>query len=121
LHFLDRLASAPKAADDSFAFGTAGEVDALVWTADRYGRPELRRLALQRIGETAKRAHSGKPRLLGGTLGEGLRIPGLLHGSAGIGYAMLRAASPGRLPALAVFELPLDQKVDNAQSQQYVG
>jgi lantibiotic modifying enzyme len=49
-------------------------------------------------------------RLLGGTLSDGLRIPGLLHGSAGIGYAMLRLAASDRLPALAVFELPLDRK-----------
>jgi lantibiotic modifying enzyme len=111
LSFLDSLASAPRAADDSFAFGTAGEVDALIWAADRAGRPALRRLALQRITETAKRAYRGTPRLLGGMLGEGLRIPGLLHGSAGIGYTMLRLASPDRLPALAVFELPLEQKV----------
>ena len=110
-NFLDGLASASRAADDSFAFGTAGEVDALVWAADHSGRPEFRRLALQRIAETAQRAYQGKPRLLGGMLGEGLRIPGLLHGSAGIGYAMLRVASPDRLPALAVFELPLERKV----------
>jgi lantibiotic modifying enzyme len=35
-----------------------------------------------------------------------LRIPGLFHGSAGIGYAMLRLAAPDRLPALVAFELP---------------
>jgi hypothetical protein len=111
LRFLQSFSSVAAAADDSFAFGTAGEVDALTWAADRSGRPEFRCLALQRAAEAVERAYRGKPRLLGGLLGEGLRIPGLLHGSAGIGYSMLRLASPGRLPALAVFELPPAQKV----------
>jgi lantibiotic modifying enzyme len=111
LTFLQSFSSLPAAADDSFAFGTAGELDALTWAADRSGRPELRCLALQRAAEAAERAYQRKPRLLGGMLGEGLRIPGLLHGSAGIGYTMLRLASPGCLPALAVFELPPARKV----------
>jgi type 2 lantibiotic biosynthesis protein LanM len=112
LDFLESLASAPGAADDSFAFGSAGEADALVWAADLTGRPELRHLALQRIAGAAQRAHRGAPHLLGGLLTEGLRIPGLLNGSAGVGYALLRLAAPGQLPALAAFELPAGRKVE---------
>jgi lantibiotic modifying enzyme len=110
LHFLESLGSSPMAADDSFAFGSAGEADALVWAADYFGRPELHGLALQRIAPAVERAFRGMPRLLGGELGDGLRIPGLLHGTAGIGYAMLRLGAPNRLPALAVFDLPVDRK-----------
>lgn len=117
LNFLESLASAPMAPDDSFAFGTAGEVDALAWAADRSGRPELHRLALRRIAETAERAYCGTPRLLGGMLGEGLRMPGLFHGSAGIGYAMLRLAAPDRLPALAAFELPAERRLHGKRSR----
>jgi lantibiotic modifying enzyme len=113
LDFLAGLASAPMAADDSFAFGTAGEADALAWAANRSGRPELHRLALRRIAGTATRAQQGAPRLLGGAFSEELRmpdlLPGLLHGSAGIGYALLRLAALGRLPSLAVFELPAER------------
>ena len=99
------------AADDSFASGTAGEVDALVWAAERTGRPEFNSLALRRMAETAERVHRGRPRLLGGKLRDGLRIPGLFHGTAGIGYAMLRLAAPDRLAALAAFEMPVEVTV----------
>lgn len=110
LDFLHGLDSSPTAADDSFAFGTAGEADALLWAANRSARPELYRLALQRIAETVERAHHGKLRLLGATLCDGLRVPGLLHGSAGIAYVMLRLAAPAQLPSLAVFERPLKRR-----------
>jgi lantibiotic modifying enzyme len=111
LDFLEGLASAPMAADDSFASGTAGEVDALVWAAEHTGRPEFNSLALRRMAETVERVHRGKPRLLGGKLRDGLRIPGLFHGTAGIGYAMLRLAAPDRLAALAAFEMPVEVTV----------
>jgi len=111
LNFLESLASAPAAVDDGFAFGTAGEADALAWAAARFQRPHLHRLALQRMAEPAKRAFRGTPRLFGGKLGAGLRMRGLLHGSAGVAYTLLRLAAPDRLPALAVFELPLEREV----------
>ncbi len=111
LDCLARIHSAPMAGDDSFAFGSAGEADALVWAGVRFQRPELHRVALQRMAAATERTLHGVPQLLGGTLGNGLRIPGLLHGSAGIGYVMLRLAMPDRLPALAVFDLPVPLKV----------
>lgn len=106
LVFFKQLASAPMGLDDSFAFGTAGEVDALIWAADRLGQPELHHLALLRMAEAVDRAAGGTPRLLRGALSEGLRMPGLLHGCAGIGYVLLRLASPDRLPSLAIFDTP---------------
>jgi Domain of unknown function (DUF4135)/Lanthionine synthetase C-like protein len=110
LKFFDRLGEAPPACDDSFALGTAGESDALAWAADLTGRTAFRHLALRRIASAAERAYRGRPMLLGGALGEGLRMPGLLHGSAGIGNVMLRLAAPGSLPALAALELPNQEK-----------
>jgi lantibiotic modifying enzyme len=110
LDCLKCIGSAPMAADDSFAFGSAGEADALVWAGKRFQQPEFHRTALRRMAATTERALQGAPRLLGGTLSDGLRIPGLLHGSAGIGYSMLRLAMPDRLPALAVFDLPILRK-----------
>ena len=106
LDVLNDLAATPAAADDGFAFGTAGEADALIWAAARTGQPHLHQLALRRMAKTAERALCGAPRFLGGKLGEGLQMRGLLHGSAGVAYALLRLAAPDRLPALAVFELP---------------
>jgi lantibiotic modifying enzyme len=111
LEFFDRLGAAPAACDDSFALGAAGEADALAWAADLTGRTLFRSLALRRIAGAAERAYCGRSRLLGGMLGEGLRMPGLLHGAAGIGNVMLRLAAPGALPALAALELPKPRKL----------
>jgi lantibiotic modifying enzyme len=111
LKFFDRLGAAPEVFEDSFALGAAGEADALAWAADLTGRTAFRDLTLQKITPVAERAYRGRPILLGGMLGEGLRMPGLLHGSAGIGYVMLRLAAPGSLPALAALELPSQGKL----------
>lgn len=111
LNFFESLAAAPMPVDDGFAFGAAGEADALLWAAERSGRAEFRRLALQRMAAAAERAYHGAPRLLGGNLGDGLRLPGLFHGSAGVAYVLLRLAMPDRLPALAAFELPAERKI----------
>jgi hypothetical protein len=102
---------APAAWDDTFALGTAGQVDALAWAADLTGRPAFRSAALQRFVAAAERASAGRSRLLGGMLGEGLRMPGLLHGSAGIGHVMLRLAAPRCLQPLAALELPHERKI----------
>jgi lantibiotic modifying enzyme len=104
--FFDQFGDAPEPCDDAFAFGASGHADALAWAADMTGNTALRDHALRRITGAAERAYRGRPTLLGGMLGEGLRMPGLLHGSAGIGYVMLRLATPGTLPALAALELP---------------
>lgn len=101
---IDELAAAAPAADDDFACGSAGEADALLWVAQRTARRDLGASATRRIAATVKRVQSGAPRLLGGRLAAGLRLPGLLHGTAGIGYVLLRLAAPARLPALAAFE-----------------
>jgi len=110
LDFFKRLGEAPEAWDDSFALGAAGEADALAWAADLTGQTTFRNLALRKIAGAAERAYRGRPKLLGGMLGEGLRMPGLLHGSAGIGHVMLRLAAPGSLSALAALELPNGRK-----------
>jgi lantibiotic modifying enzyme len=110
LGFFDRLAAAPPPCDDSFAVGVAGEADALAWVADLTGRTAFRDLALRRMAAGAERAYRGRSILLGGELGEGLRMPGLLHGSAGIGTVLLRLAAPPILPALAALELPNSRK-----------
>jgi hypothetical protein len=109
--FFAGLAAAPLPIDDGFAFGIAGQADALLWVAARTGRTDFHRPAAERMAETAARAYRGRLRLLGGELGEGLRIPGLFHGSAGIAYTLLRLAAPDRLPALAAFELPRMSKL----------
>jgi lantibiotic modifying enzyme len=111
LEFFYRLGATPEASDDSFARGVAGEADALAWAAELTGRTTFRNLALRRIARAAERAYQGRPRLLRGMLGEGLRMPGLLHGSAGIGHVMLRLAAPGVLPALAPLNLPEPRKL----------
>ncbi len=109
--FFERLEDVPEACDDTFAFGASGQADALVWAGDMTGNTALRDLALRRMTGAVERAYRGRPTLLGGMLGEGLRMPGLLHGSAGIGYVMLRLAFPGTLPALAALELPAARKL----------
>jgi lantibiotic modifying enzyme len=106
LEFFERLGAHDEACDDSFALGAAGEADSLAWAADLTGRTTFRNLALRRMAAATERAYRGRSILLGGELGENLRMPGLLHGSAGIGVVLLRLAAPGILPALAALELP---------------
>lgn len=106
LAYFESLAAAPLAADDGFAFGAAGEADALLWAAGQTRQPQFYRLALQRMAEPAERARRSAPKLLGGNLADGLHMAGLLHGSAGVTYVLLRLAAPDCLPALATFELP---------------
>ncbi|MEW1847765.1 hypothetical protein AB0392_58245 [Nonomuraea angiospora] len=36
----------------------------------------------------------------------GVQVPGLMTGLAGIGYGMLRAAAPNRVPAVIALEPP---------------
>lgn len=96
--------------DDSFAFGLSGEADALAWAADQADEPAWRDRALRIIVPGAERAYRGQCKLLGGRLGEGLRMPGLMHGTAGIGYIMLRLVASDTLPSLAALELPSTRK-----------
>lgn len=79
--------------------GDLGNLDLLLTAARDLDDPEL--------GATAGRLAAGvlnrSPRC-GGRAGE--EIPGLMTGLAGIGYGLLRAADPERVPSVLLLDLP---------------
>jgi lantibiotic modifying enzyme len=96
----DRLVSAGLAGIDSFRFGTAGEVDALLWLTDTLGRADLAAAASRRAAAAIARAESSGWRWLPG-IDEAVSIPGLFDGLAGFAYMLLRLADPAAVPSLS--------------------
>lgn len=83
---------------DTLAAGNLGAADLLLELGHRRGRPALVDAAHRRARWAMDRAtRTGGYRLFGSGP-EGLVVPGLFTGSAGIGYALLRMAAPHRLP-----------------------
>ncbi|MEV4361087.1 type 2 lanthipeptide synthetase LanM family protein [Nonomuraea sp. NPDC049625] len=80
--------------------GDFGNLELLLQTAQLRNDPELR-------AEAAGLAHASAARQewACGTV-SGVQVPGLMTGLAGIGYGMLRAASPDRVPAVIALERP---------------
>ncbi|MEV6040705.1 lanthionine synthetase LanC family protein [Nonomuraea sp. NPDC052116] len=80
--------------------GDFGNLELLLQTAALRNDPELR-------AEAAGLAHASAARQewACGTV-SGVQVPGLMTGLAGIGYGMLRAAGPDRVPAVIALERP---------------
>jgi hypothetical protein len=95
---------------DGFAFGVAGEADALLWTAAHGAGAHWHEAAAQRISRLATAVSGGGARLVHGAGDDRVRVPGLLHGLAGLGYALLRFADPVAIPSLAAFEPAMPPK-----------
>lgn len=86
---------------DSYRFGTAGEVDALLWLGQRGERADGVDVAAQRMAAAVARADRIGWRLLPDEADSSLVIDGLFDGAPGVAYAMLRLAAPNTVPSLA--------------------
>jgi type 2 lantibiotic biosynthesis protein LanM len=83
--------------------GDLGNLDLLLTAARDLGDPEMGAAAGRLAAGILARLESRGPRC-GGRVGE--EIPGLMTGLAGIGYGLLRAADPERVPSVLLLELP---------------
>jgi len=109
---LERLSAAGLPELDTFRFGTAGEVDALLFLGDRLGRADLCRAAERLASASLARAASRGWRLLPG-IEEEATLLGLFDGIAGIAYMLLRTAAPTVVPSLAGLALAAEQPSDS--------
>ncbi len=69
----------------------------------RLGRPDLSRVAGQGAAAVCEEVEAGRLRC--GVPGE-VETPGLMNGLAGIGFGLLRAALPERVPSVLLLEGP---------------
>ncbi|HKV18091.1 MAG TPA: type 2 lanthipeptide synthetase LanM family protein [Mycobacterium sp.] len=98
---LDGVADAWPATTDTLCCGTLGNIELLSEAGDVLDRPELRRLAVERLATIVEtRRTRGDYRWSGGT---GRFNVGLFRGIAGVGYTLLRAVNPS-LPNVLVWE-----------------
>ncbi|MFI1227183.1 MULTISPECIES: type 2 lanthipeptide synthetase LanM [unclassified Streptomyces] len=89
--------------DDSLCHGTLGLVEALRTTAEHTGDAELAQLVRDVSAGVARRVLAGRVRT---GVPRGTWTPGLLDGAAGIGYGLLRAAAPDRVPNVLLMSTP---------------
>lgn len=90
---------------DQLCCGTAGRVELLVQAAQTLNRPNLLATARAWAGQMVRRAgeNGGHYRFMDGTPLE-VSSPGLFQGLAGVGYELLRAAYPARVPSIAIWK-----------------
>ncbi|MES2692202.1 MAG: type 2 lanthipeptide synthetase LanM family protein [Verrucomicrobiota bacterium] len=89
---------------DTLCCGNAGRAELLLTAADVLGRPELLAAARGQLAQVAARAARAGGYGLNPALPKALGAPGLFNGTSGIGYMLLRAVSPDRLPALVLWQ-----------------
>ncbi|MCH0558108.1 type 2 lanthipeptide synthetase LanM family protein [Streptomyces sp. MUM 16J] len=94
--FIEAVADRPPLADQSLCHGELGVIEALI-ELERAGRTDVRPLraaAGRRLADAIHRhgARCGTP--------DRVPTPGLLHGTAGIGYGLLRLHSPQQVPSV---------------------
>lgn len=83
--------------------GDLGNLDLLLTASRELGDPALGEAAGRLAAGILQRIEAQGPRC-GGTAGQ--EIPGLLTGLAGVGYGLLRAADPERVPSVLLLDLP---------------
>jgi type 2 lantibiotic biosynthesis protein LanM len=88
---------------DHLCCGNLGRADILLEMGQRLARPDLTHAARARIAALRHRAHERDGYRLWWKAGGGVSVPGLFQGTSGIGYALLRAAFPDRLPAVLLW------------------
>jgi lantibiotic modifying enzyme len=86
--------TAGEPADDSLCHGRLGMLEALR-TAHQHGDGTLDPLLDRALADLAHRVLAGRLRT---GVPTGVWTPGLLTGAAGVGYGLLRAAAPHRIP-----------------------
>jgi type 2 lantibiotic biosynthesis protein LanM len=89
---------------DAPCCGNSGIVDLFLLAGDKLHRPDYYDIAQQLITSTISKAKKTEcfqyfPKLLGDVY-----IPGFFQGTAGIGYQILRAAYPDKLPSVLLLE-----------------
>lgn len=86
---------------DHLCCGGMGRVDILIEAAQRLNRPELLQVAHRQAGWVVNRAQrTGSYRTQSG---QGMTDPGFFSGLGGIGYTLLRLASPEPLPSVLLW------------------
>lgn len=89
---------------DHLCCGNLGRADILHEMGYRLDREDLVSAAQSRVaGCVQRKRRTGAYRLWWDT-GGGIALPGFFQGTSGIGYALLRAASPGILPSVLLWE-----------------
>jgi lantibiotic modifying enzyme len=86
---------------DSLSSGTFGGIEALLVAGTRLGEPARHAAALRRAADAVRRSRRRGTFALGI---DGAFAPGLLEGTAGIGYQLLRLHDPDRVPSLLLWE-----------------
>jgi type 2 lantibiotic biosynthesis protein LanM len=89
---------------DYLCCGNMGRVEWLLAAGIRLNRADLLAQARAAAVALCRRAQTnGGFRLFAGATANGFK-PGFFRGTAGIGYSLLRCASPGKLPCILAFE-----------------
>jgi type 2 lantibiotic biosynthesis protein LanM len=88
---------------DNLFWGNYGRLELLLVASEKLGKPELKTLANNWVNEIAAKTASNKLKLCVNSDCE-ISHPGLLHGTAGIGYQLLRIAYPKLLPSILLLQ-----------------
>ncbi len=89
---------------DHLCCGNLGRADALLEIGRRLDRPDLVGAARRRVAHARSTAAQRGGYRLWWQTGGGVSLPGLFQGTSGIGYALLRSASPESLPSVLLWE-----------------
>ncbi len=89
---------------DQLCCGICGRVEFLLTAARRLDRPELANVATRTVSEMLSRAEERGMFVFDSVLPRWVARPQLFHGTAGIGYCLLRLAQPDALPSLLLWE-----------------
>jgi len=93
----------PVQTSDHLCCGNVGRVDFLIEAARRLDRPELFTEAQRRVAWLVERAERVGHYALNATPSGTAFCPGLFQGTAGIGYQLLRLASPDAVPSVLLW------------------
>lgn len=89
---------------DILCCGNMSRAELLLTAADVLARPDLRTLARTHVAQmNARAAHAGGW-VLHPSLPRALLNPGFFTGTSGIGYMLLRAVHPERLPPVLLWK-----------------
>jgi type 2 lantibiotic biosynthesis protein LanM len=89
---------------DTLCCGSCGRIEFLLTAARQLDRPELAETAMRVAEQMLSRAEQRGEFSYGSVLPWWIARPHLFHGTAGIGYTLLRLAQPDVLPCLLLWE-----------------
>jgi type 2 lantibiotic biosynthesis protein LanM len=89
---------------DHLCCGTAGRIDVLLTAAHKLSHPDWQETARQLTAWMVQRAQQENTFHLYANVPSNVYNPTLFQGTAGIGYTLLRVASPEALPSLLLWE-----------------